>query len=245
VSDIYYVRPDENRLYGATVSTTAGATDADYLDEWLCDGRLGRPVRATSGTATWSATFSSGEVGLVAVCGTNSDVNATIGGTVTGTVTAGTLQPNGIRLNGFLAPTPATGTTLTVAFSGAASTLVVGEVIAGKRRSLTRPVYSSDDTEVYDNAPVRPMDQSFLPPYDDGMVQRIWSCGFIVSTAERDNILDWYLAQRGETRPSLVVPDPSINDAWLCFLQKPSFKPVTGRHWSVTLKIIEVPRVRW
>lgn len=243
--DLYYCRPDENRLYGATVTTSVGTTDTTYLDEWLCDGRGGRPVKATSGTVTWSATFSSAEVGIVAVCSTNSDVNATIGGTVSGTVTAGSVQPNGIRLNGFLAPTPATGTTLTVGFSGAAAAVVVGEVIAGKRRTLTRPVYTGDDTEVDDHTPNRPMDQMFIPPYDDGMVQRTWSATFIVTTTERDNIVEWYLAQRGGNRPSLVVPDPSVNDAWLCFLQKPSFRPVSGRLWSVVLTIVEVPRVRW
>jgi len=244
-TSLYYVRPDENRLYGAAVADTAGTTDSTYTNDWLCDGRMGHPAKATNGTVTWTATFTSGSISLVAVCGTNSNVNATISGTVSGSVVAGTLQPNGIRLNGFATFTPTSGTTLGVGFSGASAAVVVGEVIAGPYRTLTRPVYSSDKTEIDDNAPTRAMDQSFLSPYDDGIVQRTWSGTFIVTTAERDNIIDWYLAQRGGTRPSLVVPLSTVNDAWVCFLQKPSFQPVSGTHWSVQLTIVEVPRVRW
>ena len=64
----YYVRPDELASLNAAVTTSAGATDADYTDDWVADGRPGRPAKSTTGTVTWSLTFSSAEVGLVAVC---------------------------------------------------------------------------------------------------------------------------------------------------------------------------------
>lgn len=246
MADLVYVRPDEVATLYATVTTTVGATDADYTDEWACDGRAGRPVRATSGTVTWSAAFTSAEVGLVAVCHCNSNVNATIGGTVSGTVTAGALQPNGIRLNGFQTFTPASGTTLTVGFSGASSSVILGELLGGKYRTLTLPIYSSDHRGQRSFTRQQEMDLSSIPPFSPGLAARKpWSGSFVLTTAQLDDVIAWYDSQIDETRPSLVIPDATRNDAWVCFLQAPEYTPVSGRLWSVTLTIVEVPRVRW
>jgi hypothetical protein len=240
-----YVRPDENwALYGA-VSTTAGATDTTYVDEWICDGRAGRPVRATSGTATWSITNPSGEVGLVAVCNCTASVSATIGGSVSGTVAAGALQPDGVRLNGFTTVTPAATTTLTVGFSGAASAVIVGEVIAGRARTLTRPLYGGDESAYERFSREVELDLASIPPYDSGLVGRTWKGQFLVNSATLDDIKGWYQAQRNRTRPSLIVPDPSVNDAWVCFLSEPNWRPVSGTLWAVSLSFTEVPRTRW
>jgi hypothetical protein len=117
--------------------------------------------------------------------------------------------------------------------------------MGGKYRTITRPLAQGDTTTVNDFARSIQMDLASIPPYDPGMVSRTWSGTFVVTTAERDNIISWYLAQRGGTRPSLVVPVSTVNDAWVCFLQAPSFSPVSNTHWSVELTINEVPRCRW
>ena len=182
----YYIRQDELASYGATVTTTVGATDSDYNDDWICDGRCGRPARSasfgspsTTGTVTWSASFSSAQVGLIAVCNCNSNVNATIGGGVTGTVIAGALGENGIRLSGWLAPTPVTITGLTVGFSGAADDVVLGEFVFGKRRTLTNvnggnggPRMSDLAFELIDFAEDDQGEFISVPPYDRGLEQR-------------------------------------------------------------------------
>lgn len=242
---LYFMKASEIASYSATVATGSGATDADYTDDWICDTRPGRPARATSGSVRWDASFSSSEVGLIVVANCNADVNASITGGASTTVTAGAAQGNGIRLNGFATITPASLTGLNVGFSGAASAVVLGEFIFGKYRTLTRPVYSDDATEVTDFARPHDMDLASIPPYDPGLVARVWSGTYIVTTANKNEIVDWYLSQRGGTRPSVVIPEPTVNDAWVGFLQKPSFSPVSGFHWSVTLTFAEVPRVRW
>jgi hypothetical protein len=245
-TSIYYMRPDEVATYSATVTTSAGTTDTDYTDDWICDTRPGRPARATNGTVTWSASFSSAEVGLIAACSCNSDVNMTLGGGVSSTITAGALQADGIRLNGFATQTPANETNITIAFSGAGSAVVLGELVAGKYRTLTRPVYTDDETSFISLARTQDMDLSSIPPYDPGLSPpRTWSGAYIVNTADRDNIVQWYLGQRNNTRPSLLVPDTTVNDAWLGFLARPSFSPAGGIYWSVKLTFTEVPRVRW
>ena len=61
----YYCRPDEWFTLNATV--TGGAEDS-YLEAWLCDGRPGFPIRATSGSPSWAISNTAKEVGILAVC---------------------------------------------------------------------------------------------------------------------------------------------------------------------------------
>ena len=241
----YIMRPDEWATFGASVTTSAGTTDSDYTDDWICDGRPGRPARATNGTVTWSATFTSAEVGLIVLGNCNSDVNATIGGGASATVTAGALQPDGIRLNGFATVTPANETNLTVAFSGATSAVVLGEFMAGKYRTLGLPVYTGDQRSDRDFTRSMEMDLASIPPYDPGLAARTWECNFILSTADKEILRGCFLAQKNGTKPTVIVPDSDTNDAWICFMSAPVAKPVSGRHWSVDVTFSEVPRVRW
>jgi hypothetical protein len=245
MSNFYLMRADEIASYFATVTTSAGTTDADYTDDWICDSRPSRPARAGSGTVTWSATSSSAEVGLIVVGYTNSNVNATIGGGVSTTVTAGALQADGIRLNGFATVTPANQTNLTVAFSGASATVVLGEFLYGKYRSITLPVYTSDVRSDRDFTRDQAADLSSVPPYDPGLAGRTWAGTFILTTAEVEIFRGAFRAQRNGTRPTVVVPDSTVNDAWIGYLSAPAATPISHRHWSVQVTFTELPRVRW
>jgi hypothetical protein len=237
-----FVRGDENALLNATVSTTVGATDADYTDEWIADGRLGRPVRATNGTATWSLSFSSAQVGIVAVCNCTANVNATIGGGVSATVTAGALGDNGIRLNGFATVTPASITTLTVGFSGASSAVVLGEVIAGRYRSLPIPSFEIG----FDDYALDPEAEfSSINGHDRGLESRVFTGTMNYSTANRDTLMSIWRGQRANTRPTLMVYDDTINDAVVGFLEKPSYQQVGPTVWRVNVTFREIPRGRW
>lgn len=239
-----YIRPDELWSLNGSVSTTVGATDSDYTDDWLVDGRCGRPARATNGTVTWSIANTSAEVGLVAVCNANPDVNATIGGGLTGTVTAGALTANGTRQNGFQTFTPASISTLTVGFSAAAAAVVVGEVMAGKYRTLTAPRFDSpvefDDFRLDTGA-----EFSSIMPYDRGLEGRKITGYNYYSKTDRDLIIEWFRAQRGGSKPSLIVLDSSINDAWVVQLLKPTYTQAGPNAWRVDLTFVEYPRSRW
>lgn len=237
-----FVRADENAVLNAAVTTSAGTTDADYTDEWIADGRIGRPARATNGTVTWSLTFTSAEVGIIAIGNCNSNVNATITGGVSTTVTAGALGENGIRLNGFVKVTPANMTALAVGFSGAASAVVLGEIIAGKYRALPIPMFdiSHDDYVMEPGA-----EFASINGFDRGMEARRFTGTMKYTKANRDVLMGIWRAQRAGTRPTLMVYDESLNDAVMGFLSKPSYKQVGPNLWSVDLTFQETPRSRW
>lgn len=246
----YYIRPDE--MPTATVTTTAGATNAAYTDDWICDGRPGRPARSTNGTVTWSAAFSSAEVGLIAVCNCNSDVNASIGGGITATVTAGALEANGIRLNGFTAPTPASITGLTVGFSGAAVAVTLGEFVFGKRRTLTNaagnyggPRFDGEGYTLEDYPLTVDAEFGSTMPYDRGLVSRTLRGTQVYTVSQFADLLAWQKAQRSGSKPSLIVPDSTVNDAWLVTFRITSYKNLGNSLIEASIEFVEYPRSRW
>lgn len=248
----YYVRPDEAPSLSSTVTTTAGDTDSDYTDDWICDARPGRPARSTTGTVTWTAAFSSAEVGLIAVCNCNSDVNATIAGGISTSVVAGALETNGIRLSGFAAPTPATITGLSVGFSAAAADVVLGEFYFGKRRTLVAANGTCgwprlEDLLIEDDDFEMPIEGDFVsvPPYDRGLFGRRLTGSHIYTSSQLADLKAWRKAQRAATKPSLIVPDSTVNDAWLVQFRALEFKPIDSDLWQVRLEFVEYPRSRW
>ncbi len=229
-------------LFGGVSATV----DADYLDDWLCDGRPGRPARGTSGSLIATLSFSAGNVNLVAICHHNLTVNATLGGGISGTIAASATQQNGIPLNVFTTVTLASVGGFTVSASNAA-TWVVGEIVAGEATSLTLPVYTDDEIEENDFARPIEMDLSSIPPYDPGLKARTWAARWPALTASQHaELVAARDAQRGNTRPTLVVRLSSVNDAMLGFITALSHKPsLAPNRYDVSIAFTEIPRVRW
>ncbi len=242
MANFYLCKASEIWSYFSAVS---GSAADDYEPDWLCDARAGRPVHAGGSSGSWSITFpASGEVGLVALCHSTASGSASVSGGVSATITAGALQDDGIRLNGFATVTPASAGSCSVSAS-ASGDLIVGEFIAAKYRSLSLPVYTNDSRNFRDFTRAIDMDLSSIPPYDPGLAGRQWECGFVLSASDKQILEDAFLAQRNGTRPTLVVPDSSVNDAWLCFLSAPQSSVAGSHHWNVSVTMTEVPRVRW
>ena len=241
-----YVMPSEMWALDAPVTTASGSTDADYVDDWLTDRRASRPARATSGSVTWSITAASGEVGLIAMVNHNVTTTVTIGGGVSTTLTIPTLPPNGIPLNPFATVTPAAITSLTVAVSGSATAVTIGELIAGKYRTLSlAPFLGDTELEARDfrNEP----GGSFggVLPYDRGIIARTLTGTQVYPASERAVLQQWFEGQRSGSKPSLIVPNSSVNDAWLCQMTAFSYRQVGPDAWRVTLSFEEYPRIRW
>ncbi len=242
----YYVRPDENWAFEGAVS---GGAATDYTDEWLCDGKSGRPVRATSGTQAWTITNPSGEVGVVAMCNHSVSVNAVLTGGVSATLLPPALPPNGIRLNPWISMTPANITTLTVTITSNPLDVIIGELIAGKLRTLTPGASIRTQQTLEDDFLSSNVDEGefmSVTPYDRGLVRRKFQFTQYYTDTVLADIRAWREAQRAGTRPSLIIPNSSLNDAWLVRFNGLSYRKASGIGvYEVQMEFIEYPRQRY
>lgn len=244
-SDFYYVRSDQMPTIGGSVS---GGADTGYLDEWLVDGRPGRPARAATGSQTWTITISSSTVGIAAICNHNIDAARTItlGGGISASTSGPTLPANGIPLNPWVTFGP-TGsvTSITVAVSSNTNPLIIGEFVCGTRSTLERSLRpGASITTEYD---VVRHDAEFnsLMPYDKGIVRRTLRGGNIYTDSGLAAILDWYDSTRGGTKPTLIVPYSTVQDAWLVEMKPPQYQHLSNNRNEVSFEFVEYPRSRW
>lgn len=229
-----------------TLFGTASATvDTDYDDDWLVDGQPHRPARGTSGSLSATFSFTAGTVNLVGIFIHNLTVAVTVGGGVSGTISASATQQNDIPLNIFTTVTPASVSGFTLTASNPVD-WIVGEVVAGEAISLTLPKLSSDDRGLANYTRDTKVDVASIPPYDDGRDGNApWKGVFILTTTELDAIIDCYRAQRNGTRPTVIVPTTSVNDARIGYFMPPQFSPLGPALWRVSLTFEELPRLRW
>jgi hypothetical protein len=245
---MYYLRPDENVLYGGAVTTSAGTTDTTHQDDWLVDGR-GRPARATNGTVTWAVTaLASGLIEIIVVHSHTIDAerDIDIGGGVTATLVGPTARTNGIPVNPFGLCTPATTDNVTVGVVSNSKAVAIGELLGGKLRQTTHGVPINSDIQLVEFKVASPSRFGSVPDVDLGMAaRRIRFTLVCADYDELDEILDWWEASRNEVRPSVIVPFPDKNDAWVVkFLDRPRWTAPEGVP-HVQLAFEEWPRHRW
>lgn len=241
----YYSRPDE-RGYAASAT---GSVDADFEAEWLMDGRANFPAKRTGAlnivTTLEGATFAN----LFAIINHNvaEAVNVTFThGAGGGTVTPGTWGGDDIPYNPFVLSSGNIAGSTTVASSGNTDPYVIGEAWAGRARQLPqRPGITVDLLHGLQNAYEEPYEwTSQLAPYDDGnSAARVLTGKIVVDADGYDEIRTWYESTRRGTRPTLIIPDHTINDAWLATFSYTMEKDEGFFHVSLTFK--EIPRQRW
>lgn len=251
---LLYCRPDEIATFpladGTLGSVSSSSIDSDYSANALVGGWPGTPTRWTvdnpSGTITLPA---AGSISVVVVSHHKLAAGTTItcSSGISVVVTVPTVPPDGIPLNAFNTLTLATGvTSFQFALSGNTSDAIIGELLAGATRSLPWPVHSSDQRGLANFARDIAIEQAAVAPYDRGLSGRApWKGKFILTEAQLADVIAWFLAQRNGTRPSVIIPDPSVNDAWVGFLQEPQWTSAGGRYLSVDLTFTELPRSRW
>lgn len=245
-----YARPDELVTYGAGVSSSSVNTSGGYVAGSLCGGWPAPPVRWSTANPSGTVTLlAAGTIGLVVVSHHKLVAGTTItfSSGITAVVTAPTVPPDGIPLNAFNTLTPvAAVTAFNFAVAGNTGDAIIGEILAGSARTLTLPLWSSDQRGMDDFTREIPISQAPMAPYDPGLSARApWKGKFLLTQAQLDEVIAWFLAQRNGTRPSVIIPDASVNDAWVGFLQKPSWSPAGPRHFHVDLVFVEIPRSRW
>ncbi len=240
----YYMRPDEIWSFDGTVT---GGVDTDYLAAWVADRRVGRPARSNASTFSYTISNPSGEVGMVVVANHNLDLGATINVFSTSFTVSTEARPDGIPLSPFFIRTPANTTTLTVASSTAqANVPVIGEIFAGKYRTLPRSLRLADAEFEHHQYGIDPQAEfASIQPYDKGMASRTLVGSVVVTSSEFADLRGWYEAQRGFSKPSVIVPDGSVKDAWVVRLNTFSYRKHDESLHEVRLEFTEYPRSRW
>lgn len=238
-----YVRPDESFMFG----TVTGTVDAEYDNDWLVDGRGSRPVRNSSGLSLTATAPAARTVTLIAVCNHNIAGAITVGGQAIGPATLGA---DGIYSNPYA--TVALGSVSSLALSCSGTPAIIGELYAGTQRTLER-IQLHTGAELDETDPFEwEGDASSIPPYDPGVADaRVLRGEALVSDTGLADVRAWYRSTRRGTRPTLIVPIDTINDAWLVTFQyrvelvriHPT-DPLQSVH-RVQFEFTELPRLRW
>lgn len=249
-----YLRADEIKTFplidGTLGSVSSSNVDTTYSANSLIAGWPGTPTRWTVTNPTGTVTLpASGSIDTVVIAHHRLAAGATVtfSSGISVVVTVPAWPPDGIPLNPFNTLTLATGVT-GFAFTVASNSgdAIIGEIIAGASRTLTLPVWNDDRRGQMNFARETKVELAAVAPYRRKLAARApWKGRFVLTTAERDDVDAWFLSQLEGTRPSVVIPDTSKNDAWLGFLQEPQYAPAGPRQWNVELTFVELPRTRW
>lgn len=241
-----YVRSDESLLY----APVSGTVDADFVNAWLTDGRPSFPVQVT-GTLNLTVTPAVPlNVDLIALHHHNvrDAATVTLGGSLSSTIDAEPPFADGIFPNIYrLLTTPVSVTTLVLGISGNTAP-VITSLYAGLSRTLESPLRLGRVRN-----PAQPFAwETLLAPYDDGLSDPRRYQGNCVLT--EDGLLDveaWYQSTRRGTRPTLIVPDDSYNDAILAVFNYTATDLSSGEQsdgdalFEVAFEVTEIQRIRW
>lgn len=245
MSGVTYNRPDE-RLDAAT-----GPVDLTYEAAWLVDGKPSYPVRKTGADASYDVTGTAQEVGILAVCNhlLAAGLSVVISGDVSESLTVPAYDANGIPNNAYEIITPvADVNNLTVGVTGnSGPAVIIGEFIAGKARTVPLTLARNTNWRRNTFAADRPIDRTWIPGYDKGMVADQWTGTMQVTAAMRDEVLAWEASQLSRTRPSFVVVDsPAFTTpvAMLGYIEIANQLPL-GQLWKLDMRFLELPRTRW
>lgn len=245
---LLYMRPDE-MLTAGTVSTSVGVTDASYDDDWLIDRRPGRPAMASSGSVAWAVTAAASLSVNCAVAANHSvepgRMIAFTGG-VACSLVGPALQTNSITLNAWNSLTPAVAGTFTVTVTSNPSRVAIGEAFCGTLRDLGR--HLQQQSAAFDVFPVAvraPSVFGSVPDVDQGIIARRLAGTIRANSEVAHNVRQWFDSTCGGTRPTVIIPDPTLNDAWVVKFLQLRATPISYRHWALDLLFEEFPRMRY
>lgn len=247
-----YLRPDECATLNQPVD--GGPTDTSGLQphqpHWLTDGRTGRPVRGTSGSATWRVARNSPSlsgVNFLAAANTNLDAGLpiTVSGDVGGTLVS-SRRGDGVGHNPWttISLVPAGIEEIFVAISGNTETIVFGEFFAGLARQLRRGTQPGGQRQK-DSRFLRTDTWSSLPGYDVKCDRYLQTWQVTVDHGEFRAIQEWEEATQRGLLPSVIVPDTRVNDCFVVRFSGFAYRKQNPHTYEVDLRFIEYPRHKW
>lgn len=248
MSDYLFLPADANIFAGRTVTSTAGTPDSDHPVAWLTDLRPAFPIRYPSGAWGVSVSVATKSVQLVVLANHSLDAAVTVGGGVSGTITPSAARPDGSYLNPFLYLGSAVAgvTSITLAGTNTAA-MILGEAFAGVPIAITPFQMRDMHDELFAGGDEGLLgDYLNIPPYDEAREWRVFGGTQVFTTSERTALENAFLAQRGYSRPGVLIIDRTANDARVVLLMRPTFKPADHPSlWETSLVFLEYPRYRW
>jgi hypothetical protein len=228
----YFCLPSDILTAQATLSLT-GAEDPEFPLTNLQDGIAHTVFKSTGSAATIRATFGAAKT-LQAIALIHHKL---VGATITVTNTSGfsnglavaALPEDGHPLDPWkdyrgLANT--TSTTWDVAITGAATVVAIAELLLIQ---TLRPIDFSRRASENEQHPTVPenihrTDYGVRLPYEMGVRLRDKSGHVFLDQTLRNLLISLERDARGRSRPFLLIPDGTLNDAWLVNLMTPVTK---------------------
>lgn len=243
-----FMRADENVLYGGSV---AGGAASGFNDDWLVDGKVNQPAKASTGTQTWTATGTTGTISLIVVANHNIDAGRTItiGGDVSTTMVGPAARTNGINVNPWKEITPVSGNDVSVAVASNANPLVIGELLAGRLRETTHGLRVRTPFVIESRSIRHETEGGTVIHYERPFIRRGIRTSMGATQSELDLLIDWYESTRANTRPSVILPFDEHQDAWVVEFVRLDYAPyrytASSGTYDVSMEFAEFPRYRW
>lgn len=243
---LYLAPADMYTLYGTVAGDLLNST---YQRAWLVDGLPGRPLHGGTVSPSWTVTNTAKPVNFITVLNSNIDATKTIN--ITGDVTTSLTMPayaGRLPMNPFTYYTPDTAgvDSLTVSVSGNTVAVVMGDFVAGKARELERPIGKRGRRE-FMTFNVQPdlAQMGNIGVTRKDMGARTLTGSTVLTAAGMTAVQAWFDSTNDGELMSIIVPDPTVNDAWAVKFQSFGFEKGGPDEYFVELKFVEFPRFRW
>jgi hypothetical protein len=218
MSDLLYCLPTDIATASATLSLTAGAAASGYPLTNLADGNPAKPFKATGTSCTIKATFSAPTTLRAISFGPHNLAGATVvlsnnGGMGSTPVTIPADREDGLSVNPFLAFDASTATEWTLAISGAAADVAIGEVQLIVQMRVMELLLGAYENEAHPSI-THVTDYGVKLKYPLGISQRRVH-GTVLLDSDVATFLTLMRTARGQNASFLLVMDSDVNDALL------------------------------
>lgn len=245
-----FMRADENILRGGSVS---GGAASGFNDDWLVDGIVNQPAKATSGTQAWVATaLASGAVNFVVVANHNIDAARaiTIGGDISAVLAGPAARPNGINVNPWATVPQVTADDVSVSVTSNSAALTIGELLAGNLRELSYGLRVRTPFVIENKAIRHQTEGGSVLAYERPFIRRGLRGSLAATQPDLDQLVAWYESTRANTRPSVILPFCGDDqDAWCVEFTSLEYAPIrytsSDAAYDVQVEFEEFPRYRW
>lgn len=218
--------------------------NATYNIQWITDGLPGRPVAAGATSATWTAAGTAHPITLVTLISSNVDIGATVvmtTGTTPAVLSGGRVPLNPFKYNA----AGGSGGTISVAVSGNSVPVIAGMIAGGQALELERPIQPGGQRrwQRFNRQPDPQMGNIAI--YRTDKYARTFNGTTTMSATGLAALQTWYDSTNDGELPSVIVPDPTLNDAWCVKFGEFGWEKQGPDLFTVSLAFVEYPRVRW